>query len=468
MVSKKTTARAAASADAAPTRSAPRTTRLSPTPEIAQHVENIWQAAVLSEDPFQTGSYLMSFDNGADEGSVVQALLQRSGLKTMVSSDFSSFSTFSTANLREDEARYFSSLGVAVIPNGERASSMSVSALSGSQIEPERLSFAIGLAMEDARYVQGYRDGISDLLARFDDLTEQSARPVPQATNMFADDDQYTWGLRAIGVPGTRYNGEGIRVAVLDTGIALNHPDWDGRNIVTNSFVPGEAIDDLQGHGTHVCGTIIGPVNPHAGPRYGVAPGVDLFVGKVLNNAGSGRDQYILAGLEWAVQQQCDIISMSLGAPPAPTGFSPTYERIARRLLRRGILMIAAAGNESHRPQRVAAVGSPANCPSIMSVAALDSNLSVSFFSNGGTNAAAIDIAAPGSGIVSAAPPPRMYRQLDGTSMATPHISASAALWAQSDPTLRGEVLWRKLLASARGLRLPEGDVGAGLAQVPT
>ena len=94
------------------------------------------------------------------------------------------------------------------------------------------------------------------------------------------------------------YSGRGIKVAVLDTGMNVNHPDFAGRNPVTQSFIPGEAVEDGHGHGTHCIGTACGPRTPGQPPRYGVAYDAHIHAGKVLSDRGSGSDQGILAGIE--------------------------------------------------------------------------------------------------------------------------------------------------------------------------
>jgi subtilisin family serine protease len=109
-----------------------------------------------------------------------------------------------------------------------------------------------------------------------------------------------------------------VKVAVLDTGLDLGHPDFAGRQITAQSFVQGEQVQDGHGHGTHCIGTACGPRTPGRLPRYGIAYQAQIFAGKVLSNAGSGGDGGILAGIDWAIRNGCAVVSMSLGSPVEP------------------------------------------------------------------------------------------------------------------------------------------------------
>jgi subtilisin family serine protease len=192
-----------------------------------------------------------------------------------------------------------------------------------------------------------------------------------------------TWGLVKCKVPPSTRSGAGIKVAVLDTGMDLGHPISRRPAVVSQSFVAGQPVQDLHSHGTHCIGTACGPLAP-AGttPRYGVAHKSQIFAGKVLSNSGSGMQFDILSGMNWAVANKCAVISMSLGGQNPP---HPAYTSAGQNALNNGCLIIAAAGNAG------AATGSPANSPTIMSVASLDPNLAPSSFSNFGK----IEIAGP-------------------------------------------------------------------------
>jgi len=279
-----------------------------------------------------------------------------------------------------------------------------------------------------------------------------------------------TWGLQAIGILSCGFSGCGVRVAILDTGLDLQHPDFAGRPIVSQSFITGAPIDDRNGHGTHCAGVACGPLHPGDVPRYGIAFGADLYIAKVLDDNADGTYGNLIAGIDWAIRSGCAVISLSVGAPGIlEASYSQVYERVAARALAAGSVLIAPAGNESQRPDTVAPVGHPANCPSILAIGALDQHLSVAPFSNAGLNpdGGGVDLAAPGIAVMSAAPGSSLYQLGNGTSTAAGHVSGVAALLAEAHPRARGASLRALLLQTARPLRAPARDVGAGLVQAP-
>ncbi|MFW7343037.1 S8 family serine peptidase [Pollutimonas sp. H1-120] len=284
------------------------------------------------------------------------------------------------------------------------------------------------------------------------------------------DETTVTWGVRAIGADVSAQAGNGVKLAVLDTGIDAGHPDFSGRHIVSRSFVDGQDTHDGNGHGTHCAGIACGPVAPAAAPRYGVAGAAQLFVGKVLGDEGQGGDGGVLEGIDWAIENQCDIVSMSLGSTLAPgQTYSKVFEEVAKRALEAGTVIIAAAGNDSRRPDHIAPVSHPANCPSIVAVAAVDRDLRIAPFSSGGLvpDGGEVDIAAPGVRILSAWPGEQRYNTISGTSMATPFVAGVAALHAGGQGGPRGPALLQRLLQSVTRLDLPERDAGAGLVKAP-
>ncbi|MGH9279623.1 MAG: S8 family peptidase [Acidimicrobiales bacterium] len=310
-------------------------------------------------------------------------------------------------------------------------------------------------------YLAGFRDAAQGLLDRF----------AAQSMMAAVDESQATWGLQAIGALLSRLSGRGVGVAVLDTGFDARHPDFRDRDIVTKSFITGESADDGHGHGTHCIGTACGPWEPDRPPRYGIAYNAKIFAGKVLSNDGVGTDGEVLAGMNWAIDSGCKVISMSLGTPvERGARYSRAFERIAQRALNQGTIIVAAAGNESRRDMNIVnPVSHPANCPSILAVAAVDQNMKVAFFSNQGDPAGGgvVDIAAPGMGVYSSYVMPTRYRTMNGTSMATPHVAGVAALFAEIRPDATAAELKQLILETARQIPGAAVDIGAGLVQAP-
>ena len=424
-----------------------------------------------------TGKYLVLLRE-EDVEAGIQTLGSTASLRVARSAEFKQ-EAINSESLADEEAVVFDSLAVAVV-NAPPDQIQSLTRGTSGQgailaIEPERIVYAIQAddpleARLPVEYLQGYRDAVNHLVERILTGANLPGDTPEEAVAAPLNESQFTWGLQRTGVATSQFTGQGIRVAVLDTGIDLGHPDFVNReNITAKSFVQGEIVDDAHGHGTHCIGTACGPRAPSQLPRYGVACEAEIFAGKVLNNQGSGGDSNILAGIDWAVESECQIVSMSLGSPVLPGGGSSVvFEQVARRALNAGTCIIAAAGNDSARPGYVRPVGHPANCLSIMAVAALDRRLSVAPFSNGGINpqGGQVDIAGPGVEVRSSWPRPLLHNTISGTSMATPHVAGIAALIAQQYPAARGRALASRLKQTARHLSLLPRDVGAGLAQV--
>lgn len=388
--------------------------------------------------PQPTGRRLIKFREGVHSAEAAETLRRVTGQPVVSAAEFGSLGASLRSASASDSILLLDRFSIAAIGGGNERASALANALQAEDIvedtRPEFWMFAV------------------------------EAPP-------WQDDAAGAWGLSATRVAQSQYTGAGIKIAVLDTGLDLGHLDFAGRQIVTESFVPGETVDDVQGHGTHTAGTAVGRL-PRFGnvPRYGVTGDAELYIGKVLNNRGAGRELDIIAGIEWAINKGCAVVSMSLGRPVAiDEPHDPIYEEIAARALAAGTLIVAAAGNESDRRWGyIAPVGSPANAPSIMAVAALGADAKVATFSCGGVGLGQIDLAAPGVGVFSSVPRPQNYKKLSGTSMACPHVAGIAALWAESNPALRGQALWDKLVASAQSVQGGNPrDFGAGLVQAP-
>ncbi|MEV4758408.1 S8 family serine peptidase [Micromonospora sp. NPDC049559] len=253
------------------------------------------------------------------------------------------------------------------------------------------------------------------------------------------------------------YDGTGVRVAVLDTGVDATHPDLAGRVLAARNFTEGAEDDrDLVGHGTHVASTIAGSGAASQGRYRGVAPGARLLDGKVCVDGGCA-DSWILAGMEWAAaEQRAPIVNMSLGGPDTP-GTDLLEEAVRRLGDRYGTLFVIAAGNDGGE----AAVNSPASADAALAVAAVDADDRLADFSNrgprGDDGALKPDISAPGVDITAAnskdgqlGEPGEAYTTLSGTSMATPHVAGAAALLAQRHPDWSGASLKSTLMGSAK------------------
>jgi subtilisin len=385
-----------------------------------------------------TGRNLVLF-KGRTTRSAVALLRHAAGLRMGLSSDFHN----SRPNITQGEGLLFERLGCALLnddPDQRRA-------LARRQSDG-------ALMLEPERYVRA---------------TELAAAQSGEHLRL-ADTHNATWGLLATRVLSSPYQGRGIRVAILDTGLDLTHPDFAGRAVVSKSFAGELPVDDGNGHGTLCAGIACGPQQPAQAPRYGVAPAADLFVARVLDDNAGGTDGSVLAGIDWAVRHRCTIVSMSIGTSVAVGDSYPrVYEQAAARALAAGTLLIAPAGNSSQRPDSIEPVDHPANCPSILAVAAVDQTLAVAPFSNGGLNPDGGDVglAAPGMAIASACRRPALYQTGSGTSVAAPFVAGIAALIAEADRSARGAALRAALLKARLPLAAPARDVGAGLVQAP-
>lgn len=273
------------------------------------------------------------------------------------------------------------------------------------------------------------------------------------------------WNMSMVNAPAAwrRATGRGVKVAILDTGIDINHPDLTVAGGV--SFVPGvSGWDDDQGHGTH-CAGIAGARNNGTGV-VGVAPRCSLYAVKVLNSAGSGQLSWILAGMGWAAANKMDVVSMSLGSnvssPDAPCVVA--YQRAAELIAQQGGIIVAAAGNNG-RDEDNPWVGQPARCPGFMAVAAVDRNRVLADFSSRGPanlpELRAVEIAAPGVSVQSTWPGGG-YRVLSGTSMACPHVAGAAALLKELHPNWTPMQIRRHLKRTASDLGAPGNDPGFG------
>ncbi len=315
-----------------------------------------------------------------------------------------------------------------------------------------------------------------------------------------ADSGDVAWGLAATAVPTSPFTGTGVTVAVLDTGITRNHEAFVGFDNIEEKDFTGEGDGDLNGHGTHCAGTIFG--RPVGGVRIGVAPGIEkALIGKVLNASRAGTTAQTIDGMFWAARNGAQIISMSLGFDfpgqvqkkkdkglaelAAISAVLEAYRENVRLFdqivglikSRSGsvfskLIVIAAAGNLSKRPDYEIATAPPAVSQGFISVGALrraaGNKFRVAAFSNSSPK-----IAGPGVDIRSANKDGGLIAK-NGTSMATPHVTGIAALWLESimadNPDFEISELEARLLASGSKTRIDAAEranAGAGMVSAP-
>jgi subtilisin family serine protease len=300
-----------------------------------------------------------------------------------------------------------------------------------------------------------------------------------------------SWPLGTTGVLASTRTGKGARVAILDSGIDVVdgsfHPDFQGRVArAPVSFVPlhpdepgGKPwpVRDVLGHGTSMAGIACGPAvcTQNGVPRYGVAPDAELFVGKVMvsrDGEPAGIDEWIFAGIDWALANGCHVALLAFGADGDAA--RAAYDSVAAAALDGELLLVAAAGNSSTRPVAIGPVLEPASCRDILAVGALATEDAIHDDSAGGAGASGgeVNLCAPGLDVI--APRPRcagpLHLPMAGTSAAAAFVAGVAALHVEAGH--RGRGLRRELERTAA--RLPpnaspgyDRDFGAGRVSAP-
>lgn len=272
------------------------------------------------------------------------------------------------------------------------------------------------------------------------------------------------------------YNGTGIKIAIIDTGIDKNHEMFNGRVIKEKDFSSDNNTMDLNGHGTHVAGIAAGN-----GLLKGVAPGALLINAKAISSDGYGTDENIIAAINWAVDPDgdkltddgADIISMSLGGSYSDLN-SPLVDTV-REVINKGINVVVASGNcgkgcPSSGCNGFIGVETPGITPEAITVGAVDKSNNWACFSSGGiiNNSGEIiikpDVVAAGVNILSSEPN-NQYVSLSGTSMATPHVAGAVALLLQANPNLIPSQVKEIIERTAEHLGEPGKDIkyGSGL-----
>ncbi|WP_345986758.1 S8 family peptidase [Sulfurimonas sp. HSL-1656] len=320
-------------------------------------------------------------------------------------------------------------------------------------VKPLRIVNGFAVSLPDAAF-NALLDIDNQNILRIDDdiVLNGAAKPVdplPQPAQ------ELTWGVDRIeaDLAWPETNGTMINVAVLDTGADLDHPDLTD-NIKGNfsALNPHKSAEDDNGHGTHVSG-IMAAANNTIGV-IGAAPQINLYVVKVLGSDNTGNLSDILDGMQWCIDNHMQVVNMSFGATSTVQSLTDAVAAMHAA----GIVQVAAAGNNG------ASGGTmlyPARYPETIAVSSVDINGNLAASSSYGPE---IDLAAPGVGIYSTYLNAG-YTSMNGTSMATPHVTASAALVLSVYPTLTPDEVKTKLKSSAEDLGLPLEEQGAGLVR---
>ena len=270
----------------------------------------------------------------------------------------------------------------------------------------------------------------------FDRRRAYHVQTVPYGVDMVQARD--VWDVNRDGVVDVGSpTGSNRKICIIDSGFQISHEDLQGINVTGyKGNLPWN--QDGDGHGTHVAGTIAA-VNNQRGV-VGVTPGtVNLHIVRVFGDSGSwAYASDLMDAANRCAIAGANIISMSLGT----LTYSATMQDAFNRLNSQGILSIAAAGNDGST-----AFSYPASYPSVMSVAAIDSNKVIAYFSQRNSQ---VDIAAPGVDVISTVD--SSYQSYSGTSMATPHVSAVAALVWSAKPSATNEDVCAALCASGEDL----------------
>jgi serine protease AprX len=265
------------------------------------------------------------------------------------------------------------------------------------------------------------------------------------------------------------YTGKGVKVAVIDTGVDATHPDLNGDKVIGwVDYVNGKTTPyDDHGHGTHVSSTIAGTGNASGGKYRGVAPNASLLEAKVLSGSGCGSDANIIKGIDWAVQNGAQVISMSIGS----TSHDQAIDDAVSGAVRKGVTVVVAAGNSGPDARTI---NSPGDCPAAITVGASDMNDTIASFSSrgpsydGSIKPDVTDMGVRLTAAKAAGTSPNKgteyYVAMSGTSMATPMTSGTVALLLQANSSLTPGQVKATLEKTAKPLggKVPNNVYGYG------
>ncbi|MGM9533307.1 S8 family peptidase [Intestinibacter sp.] len=276
----------------------------------------------------------------------------------------------------------------------------------------------------------------------------------------------YPYGVNMIAAQNmwkASYRGKGVKVAIIDSGCDVNHVSLRDnivavRNFTTEDMKNPNIVTDRVGHGTHVAGIIAAYGKNNS--IVGVAPEAELYILKAIDQTGSGKLSWVVNAINYAVNLNVDIISMSLGMGVS----DEKLERAVNNAVKNGISIVCAAGNEGDGNYDDFEYSYPASYVDVISVGAVDKKSVPAAFSNSNL---VIDCVAPGVDIISTYPG-NTYASLSGTSMAAPHVTGSLALlknWSDDvfQRELTPEELYAQLIKFTKTLDYPRTIQGNGI-----
>lgn len=309
----------------------------------------------------------------------------------------------------------------------------------------------------------------SDTITSVGEFTEKEINEIKERPNtvrvekdvlVTLDAQEESWGYQELyRTPNvhTGLTGKGVKIAVLDSGVDSDHEDLKVAG--GKSFVGGN-FEDARGHGTHVFG-IIGAQDNNIGVK-GLAPKASIYALKVTSNEGVGYVSTLVEAVEWSISNKMDIINISIGYDTEVIALRDALKKAEKA----GIVTVASAGNRGDSQGKKDVPQYPAQYDTVIGVGSLAQNLLRAEYSSTGSH---VDIAAPGEAILGTYIN-NTYSGMSGTSMATPFVSATVALYKEAYPNLSVAELKKKLYTTAIDLGVPGKDklYGYGKVQLPT